>query len=307
MSVESGTASRRRDQVIAEFDFSAPPRMNREHSRTLEIGFETFARQWATQLSSRLRCPTDVALSGIRQEPYDTFAHRLATPTVMVVFSPDGKSSATSIMTMSPQMALEHLDHALGGPGGEQPDRELTDIEIGITQGMVERALGAMNYAFASVMPLTPRIDGIVQDPQLLQVARATDMMLLAAFEVTIGERTETLELMMPQAPLQQALVEAGQRESRSLEEVARAKESARIVAAGVTQVPVDVSFRLSPMTTSPDTVLGLTVGDLVRFTHRTDRPVQVMAGGTTVGEAVVTTRGNRRACLMVNAEENDS
>lgn len=280
--------------------------MHREHSRLLEIGFETFARQWATQLSSRLRCTTNVALDGIRQQPYDTYAHSLSTPTVMIVFSPDGKSSATSVMTMSTALALEHLDHALGGPGGEQPDRELTDIEINITQGMAERALGALNYAFASVMPFTPRIDGVVQDPQLLQVAKATDMMMLATFQVTIGERVEPVTLMLPQPPLVQALVEAGQRENRSLEEVARAKESARLVARTVTQVPVDVSFQLSPMVAQPGTVLDLAVGDLIRFTHRTDRPVQVLAGGTTVGHAVVTTKGNRRACLMVNAEEND-
>lgn len=307
MSVESGSATRRRKQVVAEFDFSAPPRMSREHSRMLEIGFETFARQWATQLSSRLRCTTDVTLSGVRQEPYDTFATKLATPTVMVVFSPDGKSGSTSIMTMSPELALEHLDFALGGPGGAQPNRELTDIEMGITQGMIERALGALNYAFASLMPMAPRVDGIIQDPQLLQVAKATDMMVLTTFQITIGERVENIELMTPQAPIQKALVEVSQRESRTLEELARAKESARLLAHTMAEVPVDVAFQLTPMTVAPDSVLTLAVGDLIRFTHPTDRPVDILAGGTTVGRAVVTAKGNRRACLMVNAEENES
>lgn len=273
----------------------------------LEIGFETFARQWATQLSSRLRCTTDVALQGVRQEPYDAFASTLATPTVMVVFSPDGKSGATSLMTMSPELALEHLDHALGGPGGEQPGRELTDIEINITQGMIERALGTLNYAFASFMTVSPRVDGIVQDPQLLQVAKATDMMVLASFDVTIGERTETMQLMTPQAPIQKALVDVSQRENLTLEEIARAKESVRMVSQTLTQVPVDVTFQLTPMLAAPNSVLTLAVGDLIRFTHPTDRPVEVLAGGTTVGQAVVTTKGNRRACLMVNSEENNS
>lgn len=290
--------------MVAGFDFTAPPRMSREHSRLLEIGFETFARQWATQLSSRLRCTTDVTLTGVRQEPYDTFATTLPTPTVMVVFTADDKSGGLSLMTMSPQMALAHLDHALGGPGGDQPERELTEIEIAITQGMVERALGTMNYAFASLMSLSPRIDGLVQDPQLLQVARATDMMVLATFEVTIGERVEPVTMMTPLAPIQKALVEVSQRESRSLEELARAKESARVLAQTMAQVPVEVSFQLQPMVVGPDAVMKLAVGDLIRFTHATDDPVQVLAGGTTVGHAVVTAKGNRRACLMVNAEE---
>lgn len=299
---ERGSARRR--GVVSDFDFTAPPRMSREHTRLLEISFETFARQWANQLSSRLRCDTSVTLAGVAQEAYDSFAASLASPSLLLVFSPDGKGQPTSVVALAPELALAHLDRALGGPGGEQPKRELTEVEVAITQGMIDRALGSLNYAFASVTTLAPRIDGVLQDPQLLQVARANDMMLISTFSVNIGGHHDTVRLMMPLAPLQQALAEASQREIRSLEELSRARENAALVAAGVAEVPVDVSFRLNPMTTAPGSVLKLAVGDLIRFTHGTDRPVKVMAGGTAIGSAVVTTRGNRRACLIVNPEE---
>jgi flagellar motor switch protein FliM len=221
-----------------------------------------------------------------------------------VVFSLDGKSGPNSVLQLPPQLALAYLDHALGGPGGAQPQRELTDIELIINRGMVVRALESINYAFASVAPLTPRIDGLLQDPQLLQIARAADMVLLASFEIPLGALTETATLVTPLGPLAKALSDAATRDHRSLEEIARAKEAARLVSIGLANVPVDVAFTLSPTIAAPNQMLRLSVGDVIRLHHPAAVPLNVTVGGAPLRRAVVTSIGNRRACLIVDPEE---
>ncbi|PID54075.1 MAG: hypothetical protein CSB46_04435 [Micrococcales bacterium] len=304
----SKLASTRRSRrgEVTNFDFSAPPLMSREHTRMLEIAFETFARQWATQLGSRLRCATDVALTAVDAEPYDSFAKNLISPTVFVLFSFDGMSAANSLLHISPQLALNHLDYALGGSGGKQEPRELTDIEVSITRGMVGRALESINYAFASIAPMTPRIDGFVQDPQLLAVAKAADMMLVAKFEVQLGDITETASLMTPLGPIAKALSDITGRDTRTAEEIRRASEATRMMTQGLSEVPVDAVVAMAPTISAPNAMLSLSVGDLVKLSHHTTTPLYVRAGETTVARAVVTTKGNVRACLIVNSEEDN-
>jgi flagellar motor switch protein FliM len=296
------TARARRRGVVVGYDFSAPARLSREHSRLLEIAFETFARQWTTQLGSRLRCHTQVSLTSVTEETYDAYVAALPGPSALVPFSQEGYG--IGVLQLSTRSALAHLDHALGGPGGEQPHRQLTDIEVSVTLGMCERALGTLGYAFAAVAPLQPRVDGLQQDPQLVQAARATDMVVVATFNVELGRHVEQATLMLPLAPLMARLSSAAPEDVRSVEEIQRAFEAARTLSAAMTDVPVDVAVRMSPVPVPPERVLRLAVGDLLPLSHPSSRPLEVAVADTVVGSAVPTTRGNRRACLIVRHEE---
>lgn len=304
-SPASLAARPRRRGVVGTYDFSAPARLSREHTRLLEIAFETFARQWTTQLGSRLPCPAQVSLAAVAEETYDAYVAKLPVPSALVPFTQDGYG--TGVLQLSTPSALAHLDHALGGPGGpggEQPQRQLTDIEISITLGMCERALATLGYAFAAVAPLQPRVEGLQQDPQLLQAARATDMVVVATFTFQVAGHVQHATLMLPLAPLMARLSAAEPQQVRTPEELQRAEEAARTMAAAVPDVPVDVSFRMAPISVAPDLVLDLAVGDLLPLAHPSTRPLEVTAADVVLARAVPTARGNRRACLIVSNEE---
>ncbi|GAB2693851.1 flagellar motor switch protein FliM [Thalassiella azotivora] len=294
--------SRRRGAVVG-YDFSAPAGLSREHTRLLEVAFETFARQWTTQLASRLRCSTEVTLTSLEQQTYDTYAADLVAPTVLVTFATE--SFGTGLLQMSVPTALQHLDHALGGRGAaEQPTRQLTDIEVAVTQGMCERALGTLGYAFASVAPVEPRVDGFHQDPQLLQAAKANDMVVVATFELRMEDDAQPATLMLPLAPILQRLTAGDAEDTRTPEEIERARAAAAALQASLPEVPVDVALRLAPTTAAPHEVLALGVGDLLRLPHPATSPLEVVAEGVVVARAVTTARGNRRAGLIVSTEE---
>ena len=302
MSVE--TARARRRGVAVPYDFRTPNRVSREHARLLEIAFETFARQWATQLATSLSCPTGVTLVAVTQRTYDEYVDGLVSPTALVPFVTDA-ALGHGVLQLSTQTALAHVDHALGGPGGEQPHRELTEIEASLTRGLIARALGTLEYAFAAVAPLTAGVEDLQQNPQLMQVARAGDALVVAQFSILVGTLELPATMMLQLTPLVARMAAAAATDTRSSDELEAHHEQALTLAGSVAEVPMDVSVRLTTVASSPERVLALAVGDLVRVPHPTGRPLEVAAADIVFAHAVATVHGNRQACLITSTEEN--
>ncbi len=302
----SGTRPRRRGAVV-EYDFAAPARLSRDHARLLEVAADTFARQWTTQLASRLRCTAVVALTDVTQSTYDAYVESIPAHPALVLFTLDLDEPATGVLHLTAGSALAHLDHALGGPGGpdgSQPGRELTEIETSLTLGMCTRAIGTLGYAFATLGSPAATVDRLHQDAQLLGAGRANDLVAVAEFSLQVGDHVDVATLMLPLAPLLARLTSLAPREVRTVQEVERAAVAARAMRASLPEVPIEVGVAMTGLHVPPEQVLELAVGDVLRLDHPTDRPLQVSVAGVPVARAVTTSRGPRRACLIVAHQE---
>lgn len=300
----STAKSKRRTGEPVVYDFTAPPRLAREQSRLFEVSLETFARQWTTQLSSRLQCHSSVSFVEVHQKTYDAYVQSLATPTVMMVYS--GENFGTGVISFSVECALTHLDCALGGAGGDQPHRTLTDIELSLTLRMCEKALEATRYSFAAFLPDELAIEATKQDPQLLGVGRASDMIMIAEFTMSLGEEEFPIEFMMPLGPLQERLEKAtAPDDTLSAEEIRRSQAAAEALKHALPTVPVEVALRLSPIRVEPEVVMELSVGDLLPISHGRSKPLEIAAENNIVAHGVPTRVGKRRACLVTHLEEN--
>src|SRR4051794_14985433 len=130
------TASRTppRNAVVA-YDFRRPTKLSREHVRMLQMAFETFARRLTTVFTSGLRQVCQVTIIEINQQTYDEYVSGLATPTLLVPITLP-PLEGTGVLELSLPVALAAIDHMLGGPGGTQQTRALTDIESGLFRGL---------------------------------------------------------------------------------------------------------------------------------------------------------------------------
>src|SRR3954468_20906690 len=73
----------------APYDFRRPIKLSREHVRTLQIAFETYARSCGTLLTTRLRAVSNVSLVSIEQLNYDEYVASLVNPTIIAVVALD--------------------------------------------------------------------------------------------------------------------------------------------------------------------------------------------------------------------------
>lgn len=283
------------------YDFRRPTKLSREHVRSLQIVFETFARQWTTLLTSSLRAVAQVNLASIEQLTYDEYVSTLANPTVVHVLSVEPLTGA-GVLEFSLGNAMISVDHMLGGPGSEnQPQRPLSDIESGLLRQLMTRVLGELRYAFEPIVRMEPKVTTVEYNPQFAQAASAADVVVVASFDMHVGPDESVATLCLPFAGLF-PLLEAALGHGVTSERERLARVTARhALEAGLQAVPLDVSVRFQPTSVTPRTLVGLTVGDVLPLQHQVACPLTVTAADVIFARAVPGAQGRRLACLVVD------
>lgn len=289
------------------YDFRRPIQLSREHARTLQLGFDGFARQATTVFTSALRTVCSVTLTGIEQRTYAEYVDSLGPSTYMTLFSAD-PMPGVGMLEIPLFAVFSCVDHMLGGPGSdEQPDRPLTEIEGGVARGLVERLLSEVRYYLAPVVPLEPTITGVEYNPQFAQVAGTADVMVVVSFDLRINERDHRMTICLPFSGLVPHLTHANQAGPVSDRERAQRAMSAQLLEEQFAKVPVQVSVRLQPTLLDPDTLSSLRPGDVVRLAHPASAPLDVTVAGNTFAHATAGARGQRLAALIVDTPKENA
>src|SRR4051795_2421768 len=189
--------SRRGSSGPAPYDFRKPIKLSREHIRTLQIAFETYARSCGTLLTTRLRVVSSVTLASIEQLNYDEYIASLANPTVIAVVSLD-PLAGTVLVELASSAAMTAIDHMLGGPGGPQPERPLTEVEMPLLRGLLERMLGELRYGFETLVDIQPKLKEIEYNAQFLRAHSPGDACVVASFDLKIGAEECVASICLP-------------------------------------------------------------------------------------------------------------
>lgn len=298
------TRAARAHEPVA-YDFRRPLTMSRDHARHLEMAFERFGRQWATQLTARLRAVAEVTLEDLALRPYEEYVSSLPTPTAMVVCSA-GEARQTALLQLPLPMTLVWIDYLFGGSGrgDDRADRELTEIEITLLRDLLDHAFGDLGYAFASVLPLAVAFRSVQYNPQFVQAMGASEPVVVATFTLRVGERSEPATFMLPAEMLLSALRGAEGDDGRTDADRAAADGARADLDAALGDVPVEVSVRFAPVAVNPRDVLALEVGDVVPLSHPAARPLDVVVDDVVLARAAVGSHGSRLACKVVTVEE---
>jgi flagellar motor switch protein FliM len=297
----SGRGRRGGGEGPAPYDFRRPTKLSREHVRSLQIVFETFARQWTTLLASSLRTVAQVSLASIEQLTYDEYISALNNPTVVHLITVE-PLVGSGVIEFSLKNAMISVDTMLGGSGsGTQPERPLSEIESSLLRQLVNRVLGELRYAFEPIVRMEPAVESVEYNPQFAQAASAADVVVVASFDMRVGADESVATVCLPFASLFPLLELAlGHGVTTDRERQARAAARRRIES-GLQAVPVEVSIGFSPTSVTPRTLVELAVGDVIPLQHLVAAPLVVTAAGVTFAHAVAGSRGRRLACLVVD------
>jgi flagellar motor switch protein FliM len=291
-----GRARRREPRT---YDFRRPTKLSREHVRILQIAQEAFARQATTTLTSVLRTGARMELVGIEQFSYDDYIATLPSSCFLAVFTLE-PLPGKGLLAYPLDTAMAMVDHMLGGSGGgEQPNRPLTAMESGLTGHLIERLLGELADAFATISPMQPVLDGVEYNPQLAQAASGSETVMVATYGMRIGSREPEATLVLPFTSFAAALNNAA---SPQLSESARHKRQRAYEALTerLGDVPVDVSVRFNPLEVPSGDLLSLAVGDVLLLRHAQDSPLQVTTNDVTFAHALPSNHRRRLAAEIV-------
>lgn len=283
---------------VEVYDFLRPTTLAREHSRVLELGFETFARQWGTQLTAKVRVLSQVTCEQVVMTTYDEFAASLPATTAMVLCPVEG-STAKAVIQFPSAAALGWVTHMLGGASSasaDLPERKFTPIEQALVRRLMDDALEDLRYSLGSLLVTPISVGGFQYNSQFAQAAAKSDLMIVASFDVRVGEASSPATLALPAEIL---LPQLG--ETNPTSTTANARE---LIDSQLAAVPVEVALQFLPAQVLPSAVLGLSVGDLLPLPHPEHRPLDVTVDGQTVGRAAVGANGSRLAGIIVTTEE---
>ncbi|TFB60503.1 hypothetical protein E3T25_05405 [Cryobacterium sandaracinum] len=283
-------------RTVEVYDFRRPTTLAREHSRVLELAFETFARQWGTQLTAKVRVMSQVKCDHVLMRTYDEYASSLPATTAMVLCPVSG-IPAKAVVQFPTSAALSWVSHMLGGTAVTMPpERAFTQIELALVRRLMDDALEDLRYSLGSLLVHTITVGGIQYNSQFAQAAATADLMIVASFTMRIGDASCAATVALPAEALLPQLVESAPETGSA--------DPAELLRGQLAQVPVDVSLQLTPALVLPSVVLGLAVNDVLPLPHPQHRPLDVVVDGHTLARAAVGSNGSRLACIVIDTEE---
>jgi flagellar motor switch protein FliM len=281
------------------YDFRRPIKLSREHVRMLQIVFETYARSCATLLTTRLRAVSQLSLLAIEQVTYDEYISTLSSPTVIgsVTLAP---LPGQVLMEVPLGTMMASLDHMLGGPGGAQPTRQLTDVEIVLVRNLLERMLAELGYGFEQLVPVNPRLGNIEYNPQFVRAVSPGDAVVVASFEMKVGDTENLASICLPFTTIMPVLRSDNNDVALTDEEQTVRHTAHRKITEGLSAAPIDVAVRFRSVRMRTDEIVDLQPGDVVRLHHPVAEPLTVTVNDQTFAHAVPGNQGSRLACLVV-------
>ncbi|WIB65587.1 flagellar motor switch protein FliM [Curtobacterium sp. MCBD17_040] len=292
----SETTPSTRDDTVYLYDFRRPTALAREHSRVLELAFETFARQWGTQLTANVRVFSQVECDRVSVHTYDEYAASLPSTTAMVLCQ-IGDIIPKGVIQFPTGAALSWVNSMLGGTRevGET-DRTFTPLEAALVRKIMDDAIEDLRYSMGPLLPESITVDGIQYNSQFAQAAATSELMIVAAFSIRIGDVNTKATLALPATVILPKLGEANP--------TLPAGDAPALLTVQLAQTPVDVSARFTPVPVRPGVILRLQVGDVLPIPHPVHRPLDIAVGDHVVGAAAIGASGSRLAVSVINPED---
>lgn len=284
-------------KTVEVYDFSRPTTLAREHSRVLEMAFETFARQWGTQLTAKIRVKTQITCDNVLMQTYDDYSASLPQSTAMVLCVLEGMDSR-AVIQFPITAALSWVSNMLGGHGSQEhlERSAFTPIEQGLVRHLMENALEDLRYSFGTMFSSPVELGSIQFNSQFAQAAAPSDLMIVAAFAVKVGDTSAAATIAIPAGVLMPHLNAGAAAKSSQDPKV--------LLRAQLSNVPVEVSLQLTPAIVKPAAILNLSVGDVLPVPHSTMSPFNVVVDGHRLAQASAGTNGSRLAAVIVSIEE---
>ncbi|WP_313816298.1 flagellar motor switch protein FliM [Citricoccus sp.] len=279
------------------YDFQRPTTLAREHSRILDVACDTFARQWSSQMTTRLRTKTAVTPVLTVLATYDTYTASLPATTCMMLLHFAG-TETRGIVQMPIETAADWVSRMLGSDGESLPaHRDLTGTEIGVLRRTMSGVMEDLAYSFTGVLDAAPVLElGVHYNPGFVQAAAPTDLMIVAAFVVTTGSGApESFTLTLPADIILPRL--------GSSNPVDTDQDAPRLAMEQLTATPVEVRLETNALTINSMDLLKLAVGDILPLTHTSNRPFNLTVDGQHLATAVDVVDGSRKYMKIVETE----
>ncbi len=266
---------------IKIYDFKRPSKFSKEQLRTVSNMHETFARLTTTSLSAQLRSLVHVHVASVDELTYEEFIRSIPTPTTLAVINMD-PLKGNAVLEIDPAITFSMIDRLFGGKGvtSGNKNRDLTDIEQSVMEGIIVRILANMREAWTQVIDLRPRLGQIETNPQFAQIVPPSEMVVLVTLETKVGEEEGMMNFCIPYLTIEPIISKLSSqfwfssvRRSSTTQYLGTLKEK-------LSTVDMDIVAEIGSIHLPIRDVLALQKGDIVRLSNiRIGDPITLSVG----------------------------
>ena len=254
---------------IKMYDFKRPDKFSKEQLRTVSIMHETFARLTTTSLSAQLRSFVTVHVASVEQITYEEFIRSIPNPTTLAVINMD-PLKGNAVLEIDPAITFCMIDRLFGGRGltSGNKNRDLTDIEQEVMEGVIVRILANIREAWTQVIDLRPRFAQIETNPQFAQIVPPTEMVVLITLETKVGEEEGMMNFCIPYLVLEPIVSKLSSQYWFSSVRKNSTTQYLGTIKQQLTSVDMDVVADFGSINLPIRDVLSLRVGDVIRLSN---------------------------------------
>lgn len=268
---------------ISNYDFRRPNRISKNQVRILQNVHESFAEIFSYYLVSKLQTVVTISVTSVDQLFYSEFILSVSNPSCLYVFEILG-TDGSGILEVTPQLALTIVERLLGGSGELEPDpRTITPIEQAVIRGIVEHALSDLSNAWKSIAELSFRYQRLEMEADFVQVAPASEIVVVVSFDVNIGSHTFLMNLCFPTFALEDVLAKLNRQQintSAMRHSNARMRENVEIIRQQMATTFLPIIAELGKANISVRDMVALKPGDIIKLKKRVTDEIDLSIAG---------------------------
>ena len=275
---QSQSDGRASGKKVVVYDFHNADRVSQDQLRSLHLLYEAFGRNFASSLSAYLRAFVDVTLKSIEQMPYSAFVKPLPDPTLFVSITMKPIDSNMAL-EMNPTLVFPMIDMILGGPGTNlEENRNLTEIELNIIEGVIKLAMRDLGTAWQSIMEFDFFLEGKGTKPQMFQIVSQSETVVSIMLEVKIGDFSGRMNMCIPSHVLKLLRSKFDQQWQAPRHKSIENEEEKMMHL--VERIPLALSGEIPNCKMTVGELMKVSVGDIIALNHRVSDPITMRVCG---------------------------
>jgi len=283
---------------VVPFDFSRLDRIPKSQLRAIRLVQDNFVRSLASSLSAYLRTYLTVTLVSVEQLSYAEFLDGLPSPTCLVSLGLN-PFEGNAVLEINPQLVFAILEFLLGGKGRSSStlNREITEIERSLLDGLLRIILKDLKDAWASITDIDFTVESLETEPQLLQVLDPKEAFVSTGIEMRIGGAIGLLNLAIPSLILKMMRSKFEHQVSRRGGRL-NENDQARILRL-LRPAALELDVQLRGTKLRLDELLALEPGDIIPLDYPLNKPLECLVNGVRKFRGQVVSAGTRKAFLI--------
>ncbi len=191
---------------VSEYDFRRPNRVSKDQLKTIKTIHENFSEMFGFYLASKLQTMASIDLLSVDQLRYSEYVLSINNPSCLFIYNIE-ETEGKSVLEMTPDLVMSIVERLMGGYGAKtDPNRGITAIEQRMIRPLILKALTTLTNIWKPVQTLNFKLLNFESNPDFVQIAPASEIVIVLSFEVKIGEDAFMLNLCYPSFALEEVI-----------------------------------------------------------------------------------------------------